>query len=262
MIKYPRLFLMLFLVNTISIINVNAQAKNYASKENELINLYSQLFKLSQGGNDSAYDVSEKFEKELTEFIEKNPSTLSYTFKKLIDNNVCYINTSSDGKLRIYSWNSWTGGTMQVFRNIYQWKANGKVFTNVPERQEGDPASYCSKIYTVTTTNKNYYLAITNGVFSSSDSRQDIIAYSIDDNKLQDTAKIFKTKTKKLSNISISYNSFNLSEQNRKLSNLILYNEVQKKIYIPVVGVDGKVSNSNLVYQLKGNYFEYQGIAK
>ena len=41
---------------------------------------------------------------------------------------------------------------------------------------------------------------------------------------------------------------------------LISYDGKKKIIYIPVVNNNGKVSNKNILYQLKGGYFEFIGI--
>ena len=71
--------------------------------------------------------------------------------------------------------------------------------------------------------------------------------------------RIFKTKTKKLNNISVEFDFFSVADRPERPLELISYDEKKKIIYIPVVNNNGKVSNKNILYQLKGGYFEFIG---
>lgn len=236
-----------------------SQTKDIASQENIFVNLYSKL-SFVQSDYDSILIYSEKLGKEFTSFIRANPTTLNYSFRKLIDSNNCHVKTSSDRNFRIYSWDTWTGGTMRIFNEIYQWRDKGKVFTKVPTYTDGDPGSFCSKIFTVTINNKPYYLAVTNGIYSSKDAMQSISVYTIENNKLTDTVKLFKTKKERLNRIDVEFDFFSVVDRPERPLELITYDNKQKIIYIPVVGDKGKVTNKNILYQLKGRYFEFIGI--
>lgn len=250
----------IFFVVTIFICNkAFSQTKDIASQENRFVNLYSKLFSFVQSDYDSILLYSEKFGKEFTSFISANPTTLNYSFRKLIDSNNCHIKTASDGNFRIYSWDTWTGGTMRIFNEIYQWRDKGKVFTKVPTYTDGDPGSFCSKIFTVIIKNKPYYLAVTNGIYSSKDAIQSISVYAID-NKLVDTVKMFKTKKALLNRIDVEFDFFSVVDRPERPLELIAYDKKQKIIYIPVIGDKGKVTNKNILYQLKSRYFEFIGI--
>jgi hypothetical protein len=148
---------------------------------------------------------------------------------------------------------------MHIFKTIYQWKSNGKVFSSFPQYAEGDPGCFCSKIFTVIINNQPFYLAITNGVFSNKSMMQQISTFNIKENQLIDTVKIFKTKTKKLNNISVEFDFFTVADRPERPLELISYDGKKKIIYIPVVNNNGKVSNKNILYQLKGGYFEFIG---
>lgn len=232
-----------------------AQTANFSAKEDRLVKLYSKL-----EDHDSADVYSEKFEKELASFIKNNPGTLTYPFKKLSDSIFSFLHTSDDGNFRIYSWDSETGGSMHFYKVIYQWKANGKVFVSIPKVEETDPGCFCSNIFTVSINNKPYYLAITNGTYSSKDSRQSITCYSIDGNKLMDTVKLFKTKTKKLNSIDVSFDFFSVVDRPERPLELITYDDKLNIIYIPVVNDKGQVTKKNILYQLKDGYFEFIGV--
>jgi len=230
------------------------------SQENKFVNLYSKLASFIQADYDSTSFYADKFENEFTSFIKSNPKTLNYSFKKLIDSNFCDIRTSSDGNFRIYSWDTWTGGTMHIFKEIYQWKSNSKVFTKVPNYEEGDAGSFCSKVFTINIGNKTYYLAVSNGIYSTKDAMQSISAYSIEGSKLVDTVKLFKTKTKKFSSIDVEFDFFTVVDRPERPLELITYDDKQRMIYIPVVGDKGQVTKRNILYQLKDRYFEFIGI--
>lgn len=237
-----------------------AQASVSTQEEKKLVSLYSRIIKSMEAGNDSTEYYSGKFNGEFINLIKTNPATMSYPFQRLADSNFCYIKTSSDGNFRIYSWDTWTGGTMHIFKEIYQYKDNGKIFTKMPKGEEGEPGSFCSKIYTIPVKNKTYYLPISNGVFSTKDVSQSVSVYFIDNNKLIDTAKLFHTKTKRLNSIDVEFDFFSVVDRPERPLELITYDESQKILYIPVVNDKGAVSNKNLLYQLKDDHFEYIGI--
>ena len=232
------------------------QTKDISIEENRFVNLLNSL----DAGNDSTEYYSDKFGTEFKSFVKTNSATLSYSFKRLIDSNYCYIKTSDDGNFRIYSWDIWTGGTMHFFNQIYQYRNNGKVFSKIPQYEEGDAGSFCSKIYTVGINNKTYYLAISNGIYSTKDASQSISVFTIDNNKLVDTVNLFKTKTKRLNSIDVEFDFFSVVDRPERPVELITYDDQQKIIYIPVVNDKGQVTQRNILYQLKNNYFEFIGI--
>jgi len=240
--------------------NAFSQTNDIAAQENKFVKLCSKLNSFIQADNDSVVFYTDKFETEFTRFIKNKPATLNYPFKVLVDSNFCDVITSTDGNFRIYSWDSWRGGTMHIFKTVYQWKSNGKVFTKVPKYEEGDAGSFCSKIFTVNINDKPYYLAVTNGIFSTKDAIQSISAYSIEGNKLVDTVRLFKTKTKILNSIDVEFDFFSVADRPERPLELITFDDKMKIIYIPVIGNKGQVTKKSILYQVKGSYFEYIGI--
>ncbi|QMW06171.1 hypothetical protein [Spirosoma foliorum] len=236
-----------------------AQTKTLAAKENELVSLYAKL----KGDPDQIDKNATRFANELAAVLKANPATLTYPFKKLTDKIFCFTQTSADGKFRVYSWDTESGGTMHFFNQIYQWSDNSKVFTKVlkySEEEGGDAGYFCSKIYTVTIKNKNYYLVISNGVYSTKDASQSISVFTIDNEKLNDTVELFKTKTSTLNRIDVGFDFFSVVDRPERPLELITYDDKRKIVYIPVVDDQGKVSKRNILYQLKGSYFEFIGI--
>ena len=260
MIMFRNLRYILLLLSFLLVNKSFSQKNDLLSNEIQFIKIYSKLLSFPQENYDSVIYYAEKFENEFAQFIKKNPTTIDYSFKNIIDSNICWIKTSGDKNFRIYSWDSWTGGSMHIFKTIYQWKSNGKVFSSLPQYAESDPGSFCSKIITVPINNQSFYLAITNGIFSNKSMMQEISTFSIKGNKLVDTIKLFKTKTKKLNQISVEFDFFSVVDRPERPLELISYDEKKNIIYIPVVDNNGKVSNKNILYQLKGSYFEFVGI--
>lgn len=220
----------------------------------------SKLFSFIQKDYDSLNVYSEKFDKAFTALIKSNPATMDHSFKKMIDSNVCLIKTSSDGRFRVYSWDTWTGGTMHIFKTIFQWRDNGKVFTKIPYDPKDDAGSFGANLFTVNIKDKNYYLLVTNAIFSTKDAMQSIAVYTINNNKLVDTARLFKTKTKRLNRIDVSFDFFSVIDRPERPLALITYDEKLKIIYIPVVDDKEQVTNKNILYQLKDQYFEFIGV--
>ncbi|MFB6453879.1 hypothetical protein ACE38W_01310 [Chitinophaga sp. Hz27] len=237
--------------------NSFAQA-DIKKSELEVAKLYGKILEQQ----DSAYQYADKFGKAFKKLLKDNPATINYNFKRLQDSSHCYINTSTDGNFRIYSWDTWTGGTMHFFNNIYQYKTEGNVFTQTPAHKKSDPGMFCSKIYAVIIKDKTFYLAIFNGIYSTKDVSQSIQAFTLTAGKLDDTVKLFKTRTQMLNRIDVPFDFFSVVDRPERPLELITYNETAQEIYIPLVDKNGQVTHSNLVYHLVDNVFEYIGIRK
>jgi hypothetical protein len=238
-----------------------SQTKSLAVQEDKIAKVYSKMLSFLHVNYDSLEFYSLKFEKDLKAFIQNNPGTLNYRFKKLADDSsFCSIETSGDGKFRIYSWNTWMGGTMRYYKELYQWKGNGKVFMTTPMYMEdSDGGCMCYDVYTVLINNKAYYLAVKNSVASGRDRVYSISAYRIDGDKLLDSVKLFKTKTEILNTIDVYVDLYKVVGPGER-DEFISYDPRLKIVYIPFVNEKNELTNKNLLYQLKGRYFEYIGV--
>ncbi|WP_129021217.1 hypothetical protein [Edaphocola flava] len=250
--KNSYIFLLCCLLHT----HVWSQKTNMVTKEKQLAALYSKIDGNRYSANSD--NKAEMFARQMNDFIRDNPATLSYTFTKLQKSGV-HIATSPDGNFRIYSWDTWTGGSMHFFQSIYQWKDGGQIYYRMPQYGEGDPGSFSSQIYMVDIGKYRYYLSVENMILSTMHRGQMVMAHRIAGNKLIDTDKIFRAKTQKLKVIDIYFNVSSLDETRKWTTDLITYDYRYKLLYIPLVTKDN-VTYRNLLYQLKGNYFEYIGI--
>jgi hypothetical protein len=234
-----------------------AQNSKLSELEKELFKQYSQLKSSKYSHSDSLEFYSNLFSKNLENTIKNDPTTLHFEFKKLINEKCCFIYTSKDKNFRVYSWDLLIGGTMHYYKTMYQYRANNQIFTLIPEYDVMDSGTFCSEIFTVKIRNQTYYLLITNGIYSSQDASQSVSAFTIKNKKIIDTVKLFKTKKEVLHEIIVPFNFFSVIDRPERPLKLITYDEGREIISIPVVDKDGRVTKKNILYQLKGDYFEF-----
>lgn len=248
MSKFFRLSLILFVFSNI----LYAQKGKFKNKETALLKEYKKFSETDDFDNKQSLSV--KFSKEFKKFISENPETLAQDFNKLGSN--LYIITSEDKKLRYYVWDTGLGGTMASFDQIIQYSSNGKVKT-VYNKEQSDTPYFVSEIIKRIINNQTYYLVISNGIFSNKDQAQAVQALTIRNNKLIDTDKVFKTKTKILNKIKVDFDFFSVVDRPERPLKLIKFEK--DKLYIPIVDEKGVVSKKFLIYQLNNNYFQYIG---
>jgi len=138
--RKPVIFLHFLLIPLFSI----SQKQTLKQLEADFLSVYNKLFAASYKNTpvDSVDIYNAELKKIMLEGLSKNPATLNYSFKKLTDSLAFTIVTSEDSLFRIYSWDTWAGGTMHFYNNIFQYKYKGKVITEFNELEEGDCGSF------------------------------------------------------------------------------------------------------------------------
>ena len=231
-----------------------AQHTNHEKFEKELTEVSAKIFPFYYGSQDSLELYSTLFSDMFITYIKKNPSTLEYPFKSLLDSNACNIVTSADGLFRIYTWDTWMGGTMHDFNGIFQYRSGKKVFTK-NLKLDDDQGCYYSDIFTLKANSKTYYLAINNASYSTKDQNQGIKIFTIENNNLNDTIKLIKTASGFTNQIDVEFDFFTVIDTNERPLRIIKYDADKKIISIPIVYEDGKVTNKFMYYQFNGKYF-------
>lgn len=230
-----------------------------SAEENKLLKIHNDISSaMGNMQNDSLLALSsQQFTDSLTYLIKNNNSTLNYPFEKLQKENALKMATSADKKLRVYSWDNNSGGTMHFFNQIYQFDANGNITVNA-SLASNDSQAYFSKIYTVKNkNNENIYLVISNSILSSKYSVQHINAYKIGIENLQ-SASVFKTKTNTLDKISVEYDFFSVVDRpGRPVELITLENNTLK---IALIDDKQNVTSKNLIYEWNGDVFVYKGV--
>lgn len=231
--------------------------------EIDLHNTYSKLLSYRFGDSilwDSIETENSIFRNKIGHYTSSYPTTLTYKFDSLRKDNIDIV-SSEDNLFRVYSWSTCMGGTMQDFENVFQFKSDDKVYSKVvydtASFREGDYIPFYSQIYTLKANNKTYYLAVNNGIYSTKDASQSIKIFTIENNCINDTVQLIKTKSGLLNSIDVSFDFFSVVDRPERPLRLIKYDNKSKIIYIPIVYEDGKVTDRFILYKFTGQYFEH-----
>lgn len=254
-VKFTILILMLF--SKIVFAQSLKTVENILNESFQKIDYWSSNNRTDKHSFDSLYASNAKFEKLLLKYTSTLPETINYNFE-LLKKNGLQIATSEDGIFRIYSWDDGTGGTMRFFKNIYQYKVNQKVFSKTsPEFDEKDAGCFYYQINDINSSNKKFYITQGTAILSSGLSYHIVKIFSIDNNKLNDNAKLIKTKTGIRNQIGYEVDLTARTNRDREVGNYkIEYDEKNKVISIPLILENSKVTGEKIRYQFKGKYFE------
>ena len=214
---------------------------------------------------DSIPDYNRKIEKFILKSTSTNPETLNYEFKNLINiQNGLNIITSEDKLLRIYNWNTLEGGTMQFYKNVFQYSYNGNVYSKLSkiESDDDDVSVNFYEINDLKIDDKNYYITFSVFVASSALYYFEANIFSIENRELIENVNLFKTKEGLTNSLGYEIDLTNSINQNRKngiqlMENMdLVYDKKNKTIIIPLIKDNGKLTNRKIKYKLKDKYFE------
>lgn len=241
---------------------IAVSAQSAVKIENDLMVHARAIKKYSAYGPIRDYDRLEKenaaFKKKLLAYA-KLQTTLGYGFPKL--SKEIFISTSSDGKFRIYSWDTEEGGTMHSFDSVYQYKGNGgRVYSKSVSSDETDAGAFVSDIYTLSTASGPVYLARFSSILSTSLSYQSIDLFKIRGNVLDSRVKLIKTKEGLTHTLGFQYSFFSVVDRKERPIKLITYDAATRTITLPVVIADdkdpaGRVTGRVIKYRFNGTYF-------
>ncbi|OYU96587.1 MAG: hypothetical protein CFE21_09395 [Bacteroidetes bacterium B1(2017)] len=208
--------------------------------------------------DDSLAQANTRLKTKLITYTAKNSQTIQYAFKALQDQGMT-IATSADKLFRIYSWDTWQGGTMHWFDNVYQFMDNkqSKSLSLTDKREEGDPGVWFSEIFTLQMdSNKTAYLGYCHAIYSTKDSYQGIKLFSIENGQLNDTLHLIKTKTGIRNELGFYFDFFSVVDRSERPVKLIYYYQNSKVLKIPLVLESGEVTSKFIEYIFTGHYFE------
>ncbi len=225
-----------------------AFTQNLDAIEKDLIEAYAPISSFFRIDYDSLQYYSQRFDEKISAYLEKYPATFKHPFTQLKER--CFITTTEDGSLRIYSWDTWLGGTAHIFKSIAQFQSGEAIFL-----EEIGGMGFFSEIYTVKTPQKTYYLAVSHGIFSTADAGQSLDAFTIEQNELR-PVELFNTKGKMSTSISFEFDFFSVVERPERPLKLIKYDEQKKIISMPVIAKNGAVTELFTRYRFNGKYFE------
>lgn len=210
----------------------------------------------------------------LLEYISENPSSLEYDFKKLADTTGIFITTSEDRKLRIYSWNTFMGGTSPCFAAIAQANMSGNVIVggldfykeddesgNVLCNDKSQDEYYGSCLTKLINQVKNskgesIYLVEVYAKISSVWGFNEVFALTIKDGMLK-KAEYFPSDAVK----SIEYNipDWYFRTDGMGWDWVPSFDKATETLYIPHV-YEGKITDQYELYRNDGQQMKYMGV--
>lgn len=189
----------------------------------------------------------------------KRADVLRFGFPKLKGD--MYVATSKDGKLRIYSWDKQTGGTMHEFASVYQFQGkSGSVHTWVEDNVEESAGPFFHEIFQLETKTGLVYLAVSTFIASSSLAGQGLNVIRIKGEKLDLHEKLIRTGKGLENSVSFSYDFFTVEDRPERPVRLFDFNEAKREFRFPVVIEDektpqGRVTNKFITYRFNGTHF-------
>lgn len=242
---------------------VPALAQTPVSIETELLGHLADVSKYGNYGETSDDEKQEAANTAIEEKLKKygtRSDVLRYGFPKLKDE--MSIVTSKDGKLRIYSWDLQTGGTMHDYANVFQFQGkSGKVHAWTEDRGEDFGAGvFYHDLFQVSGKAGLVYLPVSTFVGSTSLAGQTIKTMRIVGDKLVHDAKLIKTSGGLQNSIGFGYDFFSVVDRPERPIKLFTFNDTKKEFKFPVVIEDektpqGRVTNKFITYRFNGTNF-------
>ena len=240
----------------LSLVNSQAFAESVAQFESNIINKYYETSLTDRYEIDS---INQEVATKLANFIERNSQSFEYPFKNLLDKNLLLLNYSPDRKLKFYTVNISAGGSMREFASYVQFKQGKKVIT-----QALNDGGLIKAIRQTQLNNIPTYLISRPYIGSGC-----VGAYSIQATQIKNaqykTVSVFKTKTKALNQIDVSYDC-NYYPKNIQPFDMdrhyIRVSENLKNIDILLIKPSGELTQNYLRYQKTKDNYQYIGTVK
>lgn len=207
------------------------------------------------GATDSLEAANDAFDAKIKSYAIKYPNTIAEPFASLKKAHLD-IFTSTDGLFRIYSWETWMGGTMRDFSNLMQYKVGNATKAILLTSDQDNYIPFYNNLYTFKTGSKTYYLGIYNTIYSTKDAGTGIRVFSVENGKLNSDTKLIRTQSGLKSKIYYSYDFFSVVDITFELRPTITFDAATNTIKIPVVNSNGKVTSKLITYKFTGQYFE------
>lgn len=210
----------------------------------------------------------------LMSLVKSNYTTLSYPFVKLRESTNIGFNTSRDGKVRLYSWDTGMGGTSPDFVSYLQYESGDTVVADffVPC---GDSRYICEKdvrkdgyevydgfdinnIYQIDTSEGPAYIAVAYYRSSSAEGSQTAVAFRITDGK--PTKIDFVTDGNKENRVEADYNipDWYFTTDGLGWDWVMAFDDKTKTLYVPEHG-DMDMSDRYELYRYEDGRMKYIG---
>lgn len=236
-------------------------ALDASQADKQLASMLQKISALSQNQADD-YEKLEATNEQMLSFLKKNsisPQMMKAPLKEACGNGLTAL-ISDDKKVRCYSWDTLTGGTMHFFYSLIAYDTGSgikcKVFNPNDKNSEGeDPGSCFEGIDTIKTTDgKTVYLVRELFIGSGMIHARSITAYVVANGKLTEYP-FFQTTKKTLKSISFGFGEYS-DEAEIKLSS------DKKTLQIPIIKKSeddtGPATGKYLKYVFDGKCFVFK----
>ena len=233
-----------------------------AAVEREFVGYLENISKYGSYGG--AYD-DEKLAKSNADLKDKllkygkRADIMKFGFPGLKDK--MYVTTSKDGRLRTYSWDLETGGTMHDFSSVFQYRGkSGKIYSSAEFEEDESAGAFYHQIFQTDTTGGPIYLGVSTFIGSTSYAGQTIKAFRINGEKLDTDVKVIRTTSGIKNSVGFAFDFFTVVDHPKRPVRLFFYNEANKSFRFPVVIEDkrtpqGRVTSKFITYRFDGKYF-------
>lgn len=254
------IFLASLLLSCISIFGADlSQIESTLLPQIKNIDAYNKLSnskKIRANQGEKHAEHNKVFTEELLKYTSEDASTLTQSFDSL--RKYMFIVTSLDRKFRIYSWLKDEKDDMRYYENIFQYEANGKIYsTKLVEDDDLNPKGLFTAIETLQKDSTHIiYLGIMEAAYSDNDFYTSIEPFKIEGDNLVDSLMIFKVlnKQNKLEtkhNLSVLYNP----NKKRADKTPIKFESKKKTIKMRMVNSDGEIQSESETYEFDGEFF-------
>ncbi len=250
------------LITVVLAASIRYEAQTPTVVESELLGLLSSISKYGNYGGEydetKLYAGNDEFRRKLMQYGTR-VDLLAYAFPRLSD--AMYIATSKDGRLRIYSWDKQTGGTMRDFASVFQFKGmSGKVITWAESDDDESAGSFYPEVFQLNSRQGPVYLATSTFIGSTSMHGQSIKVVRVNGDDLDLSAKLIRTAEGLTNSVGFGYDFFSVVDRKERPIKLFEFNEERKEFRFPVVIEDektpqGRVTDRFITYRFNGRYF-------
>lgn len=229
--------------------------------EKKLLGLFKNLHNLIKS---DAYERDEKMERLNKKLFDKilystshYPETINFSFHKIREKCVQILD-SEDSNVRLYSWDTYLGGTMGVYGNIVQYKSEDTVFSEPLSNSfifSNYDNFFCKSIFTFDTLGNTYYLIVKTSKYSSKDAAESVTAYTIEKGKLI-KVKLFRSKKGIAHTVNLYYNFYSVVNRKERPIRLIKFNKKRKVLSLPIINKNDSVTKKYTHTAFNGQFFE------
>lgn len=229
----------------------------WVTAESDILKLYDVY--VSTDIESADYDpVKFEFEEALKQLL-LDPKSKDYQFSGLSEAGIHAVQ-STDKKMRVFSWDDNTGGSMRFYTNLYQVFDGTKpevYLFRASQDTKAQETTHINEIHSFQADNKTYYVLLGQSPVSNRLVYELLQMVTLNGNRMHFKNNNILWEGKKVSTIFTSYDVLNLDQDTEEeLVNLIKFDAVKRQINVPVVNSEDQFTKKHKTLHLVGNLFK------